>query len=510
MNRRAFLTALGAVATQQKLSPFHIQQAIIEPTDAIAAFTVSRFPYLQNVRGDRASILWATLEAGTGQVRYSSDGVNYQYVTARSTFFNRNDTGLLNNYFQYQADLTGLASGTDYVYGISMSGQDIAAAGETRFRTAGPGPFNFVVLGDSGWDQPLSPAQGLIANRLLVEKPAAVIHTGDLTYNPSGAFEGYQRNYFDYYASTMCSVPFFPCPGNHDYVYPNAGPYLAVHSPPTDGVPPGDRGRYYSFDWGNVHFVSLDAQQSLPQAVSGGGAMLRWLENDLRSTRQFWRIVYFHYPPFATGQNINDPQSALVRTYLVPILEKYGVQIAFSGHEHSYQRNVPIRNNNQVDSGIGTNYFTSGGGGAILYPVPDKPLVAIAKSNYHYLRVEVQGTQITVHAIRQDGVEIDTFAVKPTPVFSDDPRIVPVTISPGPVAGAFIRIVGRGLAGEEDFICTTTPPTQMAGVVVTVNGVPIQLLYVSPTQILAQLPFSVDGNVTIRVTTPNGVVEKSI
>ena len=131
MNRRAFLTALGAVATQQKLGPLHIEQAIIEAADA-AAFSVSRFPYLQNVRSDRASILWGTLEAGTGQVKYSSDGVNYRFVTARSTFFSRTDTGLLNNYFQYQADLTGLTPGTDYVYGINVNGQDIPAAGETR------------------------------------------------------------------------------------------------------------------------------------------------------------------------------------------------------------------------------------------------------------------------------------------------------------------------------------------------------------------------------------------
>jgi uncharacterized protein (TIGR03437 family) len=50
----------------------------------------------------------------------------------------------------------------------------------------------------------------------------------------------------------------------------------------------------------------------------------------------------------------------------------------------------------------------------------------------------------------------------------------------------------------------------MVGTVVTVNGVPVQLLYVSPTQIYAVLPFPVSGNVTIRVTTANGFIEKSI
>ena len=113
--------------------------------------------------------------------------------------------------------------------------------------------------------------------------------------------------------------------------------------------------------------------------------MLRWLENDLRTTRQFWRIVYFHYPPYATGVNVNDPQSLLVRQHMVPIFENNGVQLVLSGHEHSYQRSVPIRRSNMVASGVGTSYFTTGGGGAILYPVPDKSLVASKKSAYHYL-----------------------------------------------------------------------------------------------------------------------------
>jgi len=59
-------------------------------------------------------------------------------------------------------------------------------------------------------------------------------------------------------------------------------------------------------------------------------------------------------------------------------------------------------------------------------------------------------------------------------------------------------------------MCTPTPPTDLAGTVVTVNGQPIQLLYVSPTQIYAQLPFAIDGNITIRITTANGFVERSI
>jgi hypothetical protein len=511
MNRRTFLAAIGAAATQQKFGPAPTDVQVLdecEPPPPPPVITVSRFPYVQNVQNDRASILWATFEPGIGQVRYSSDGVNFKFVTAGARFFGRGETRLPFDFFQYQADLTGLEPNTDYVYSVTVDDQDVGSAGETRFRTAGPGPFKFIVFGDSGWG---GIEQGQIAQRIAAEKPAMVIHTGDLVY-PVGSYEYYQRNYFNFYGPTMSSVPFFPCLGNHDYDVPfvNGEAYLSIHSLPSEGVPAADRGRYYSYDWGNVHFISLDAHQALSAAVNAGGGMLRWLENDLRTTHQFWRIVYFHYPPHATGINVNDPPSALVRQHIIPIMENNGVQLVFSGHEHSYQRSVPMRRSNTVADGVGTHYFTSGGGGAIRYPVPlPKTVVKVAKSEYHYTRIDVQGTNLVVRSIRFDGSELDNITIAPTPAFSDEPRVTPVVLTPGPVPGATIRILGRGLAAEENFVCGPAQSV-VAGTVVTVNGVPVRLLYVSPTQIYAQLPFAVEGNMTLRVTTPNGFTERSI
>ena len=516
MNRRIFLTAVGAVATQQGLTglrqgfrPEDFESLGIDPIAPV--ITTSRYPYLQNVRNDRASILWATLESGTGIVEYSSDGINFNRVPAQRRPFTAAATGAPNDFVQYQANITGLQPATDYVYRVSVSGMDVTPGGEMRFRTAGPGPFNFIVLGDSGYG---SVEQYAIAQKILAESPAFVVHTGDLVYNPGGApgttIDLYQRNYFNYYYTTMSSVPFFPSPGNHDFG-PTLEPYLSIHAAPTENVPAADRGRYYSYDWGNVHFISLDGHESLDRAVNSGGPMLRWLENDLRSTRQFWRVVYFHYPPFAAGPNMNDVHSAWVRQYVVPILEAHGVQVVLTGHEHSYQRSQPTRKSAFVTPDVGTNYISSGGGGAFLYPVyTNYPVVAFGKSNFHYLRAEVRGTQITFHAIRHDGVEIDSYIVAPRPALSDDPSVVPVVITPGPAAGATIRIAGRALAAEEAFACTPIPPTDMAGTTVTVNGNPVQLLYVSGSQIYAQLPFNVDGNITVRVTTANGFSEISL
>jgi hypothetical protein len=152
----------------------------------------------------------------------------------------------------------------------------------------------------------------------------------------------------------------------------------------------------------------------------------------------------------------------------------------------------------------------SGGGGAFLYPVFDSPLVAAGRSMHHYLRVEVRGTRMTVHAIRFDGVEIDSITLAPQPAFADDPNTKPVSFQPAATAGALVRIAGRGFAPEESYVCAAVLPTEMSGISVMVNGRPISLLYVSGSQIYGQLPFTPTGNITVRVTTANGFVEISV
>src|SRR5437773_1306681 len=124
MNRRAFLTALGAVATQQKWARLthNTSSLAIDPAQDQTSVTTTRYPYLQNVRGDRASILWATLEPGIGQVQYSSDGINFKTAVARTRFFNTRETGQTQNYVQYQADISGLSANTDYVYSVTVNG----------------------------------------------------------------------------------------------------------------------------------------------------------------------------------------------------------------------------------------------------------------------------------------------------------------------------------------------------------------------------------------------------
>jgi hypothetical protein len=112
----------------------------------------------------------------------------------------------------------------------------------------------------------------------------------------------------------------------------------------------------YSFDYGNAHFVFLDANPHLFHQLLPGGtsydtppsfpfpaypSVLRdWLTHDLDASCQTWKVVVFHQPTYSSGNaTIRNDQMRRV----AKLLEDHGVNIVFNGHEHNYQRTHPLR-----------------------------------------------------------------------------------------------------------------------------------------------------------------------
>ena len=369
-----------------------------------------RLPYLQNVQSDRASVLWTTDQPGTGSVVYS-DGRSSKTAPAQVQAFPPEQTHLGTAFYQYRADLTGLAPGTTYNYAVTVDGQTLFPAsspsGAASFTTAGPGRFCFLVFGDSGAG---TPEQAKLAQWMTAESGVNfVLHTGDLAYE-EGTFDQFETRYFAVYARLMQRVAFFPTPGNHEYITDAAAPYLAVHALPDSPVPAADKGRYYSFDWSDAHFVSLDSNLLGTASESG---MLAWMEHDLEQTARIWRIVYFHHAPYPSGHHLDDPICQRAREVVVPIAERHGAQLVLAGHEHSYQRLAPLAGGVPAVSGLGTTYIISGGGGGALQDIGHLPATVVALDIYHYLRADVETNQLTIRAIGLDGKEFDRVTIGP-------------------------------------------------------------------------------------------------
>jgi len=462
-SRREFLRILAAGAA-------YSSGALAQ--SAAAAF---RSPYVQDVRADRATICWTSNEPGVGSVEYWDDSRAVRKSIASSV-----RTG--ESRYRFEAVLPRLAPGSSYGYRASMNGDRV---GISRFQTPGTAAFEFLAFGDSGTG---SQAQAQLAKRMLQHSASFVVHTGDLVY-PAGSYERYETLYFAYYEELMRSAPFFPCPGNHDYYETSCIPYRALHAVPGETVRSEDQGRYYSFDWGNAHFVSLDTNDSLFHAVHGSGDMLRWLDADLRSSQKFWRIVVLHHSPYAEGAHSGEIEGKMIRQYVSPILEKHGVTLVLNGHEHSYQRSVPIR---------GISYITTGGGGAPLFPVTPSPLLAQGAAEHHYIALAIDGSRLRARALRADGTELDAWELTPQP--SIQSVVDAASFGQELAADGLISIFGHHLTADE-----STPPVRL----VTLNEQPLPVLLATPTQINLLLP-QFTGEATLSVHAPNGVVTRKL
>jgi acid phosphatase type 7 len=336
-----------------------------------------RQPYVQNVSASSAVIAWVSEEPDSGLLEYGETpqlgrkGVDAQ-VDRR-----------------HAVTLPGLSPASTYYYRVT---EPDGASEIARFRTAPEGEdsrFAFAVIGDSGRGRKNQLAVAALLERL---KPDLMLHTGDVVY-PSGEERHYDRRFFVPYGRLLKEVPIFPVLGNHDLERGNGAAYLNnFHLPRND---PRGTGRYYSFDWGNAHFVALNSELYHEDSSGNPEEQKAWLERDLRETHQSWKIVYFHRPIYSSSKHGSDER---IREDLEPVLIRQGVDLVFSGHDHAYERTRPI---------CGVTYVLSGGGGKGLYPAGRSEWTAFSKSTHHAVVVRIDGERLSLEAVEPDGTVID-------------------------------------------------------------------------------------------------------
>ncbi len=473
--------------------------ALAAPT----APTCLRAPYLQNLTPSSATVLW-TLPVLIDAVLSVTDSNGVSHTSPASVSeFTPAVTGFTNSFFQYVATVSNLTAGTSYSYSLLYNGRPVPTALDVSLSFQTPGlnqSFKFLHLADSGTG---TAAQLQIASLMGQEYPDLVLANGDLAYE-FGTWAAVEDNYFGVYRDLMAQVPFFATLGNHEYMTQGGTPSVSACSANASGVPvpPPDRGRYYSFDWGNAHFVALDTNAPLARCDSGDTSMLAWLEKDLRATRKFWRIAVFHHPGYASGIHQDEPEAGRVRQYIVPLLEKYGVQLVLTGHEHNYQRTYPVLGGNVVspDTG-GIVYVTSGGGGKETYMSSPAAWIQKILSVNHFMRSEVSNWTLALSAVAADGTVADSMHLSPQPRIMAAP-IEPASSSHRLASGGLVSITGLNLCSLETH--PSAPLTQAHGTSVTLEGHAVAIVYADATRVNVQIPASFSGTGLLVLKTPNG------
>ena len=139
-----------------------------------------------------------------------------------------------------------------------------------------------------------------------------------------------------------------PTVGNHEYLTTSAAGYFDYR----DNIP-----HYYSYNTGGWHFISLDLTETYNQ-VAPSTAQYQWLENDLRTNTLPCVAAYFHHPRYSIGPQGDTAREAQVWA----LLAQYGVDVVLTGHDHSYQRWVPLDGSgNPAAQGI-TEFVVGTGG----------------------------------------------------------------------------------------------------------------------------------------------------
>ena len=335
-------TAGGADAGQFMLSA----AGSVLPAGPVAeAPTVVRGPYLQSGTSSSVIIKWRTDVATDSLVRYGldhdPDGLTLSATNSTPTT-------------EHAVQLTGLSADVKYFYSVGTSSALQLAGGDSdHFVVTAPvpgtaKPTRIWVIGDSGTaDANARAVRDYFLDFTGSRDPDLWIMLGDNAYE-DGTDAEYQAAVFETYSQVLPKTVLWPTLGNHDGSTADSttesGPYYDIFSLPRNGEAGGVASgteAYYSFDYGNLHFVCLDSYET---DRSSDGAMMTWLEADLAANDKEWVIAFWHHSPYSKGSGDSDElgHSIALRQNAVPLLERYGVDLVLTGHSHSYERSYLI------------------------------------------------------------------------------------------------------------------------------------------------------------------------
>ncbi len=342
-----------------------------------------RQPYVQRTTGTSAVVMWTTTDDTPVRVSVTTPAGEAVASVAAVGEPAKHFSG------QRVAEIEGLEPGATYCYQLEAG--KAALTERAGFRTAPPPgsgePVRFVAFGDSGDG---GDEQWLVRNQLDTVPFDLMLVTGDVAYS-SGTPKQLERGFFEVYQDLIRFIPTFPVAGNHDYETDEGAPLREAFALPENGGQGGEE-RWYSFDWGDVHFVGLDTEvMSEAQAA--------WLEADLAANDLPWVVVFAHRPPLSSGRHGSNEQ---FQRLFSPILRAHQVPLVLAGHDHHYERT------HAVD---GLTTIVTGGGGHGVRSVGASSFTAFAESVLHFVHVEIEGDRLTLRAIDATGRVFDTMTL---------------------------------------------------------------------------------------------------
>jgi len=405
-----------------------------------STITLSRGPYLQISTTNSIYINWRTNTSTDSKVWYGTTLGTYPNAVTSST-----------SSTEHSIQLTGLSTNTKYYYKVGTTAQSLQGDSSNYFYTnpavGSTGTVRIWAIGDFGvGSSQQNTVKDAYKNFRGSNYTNVWLTTGDNAYD-DGTDAEFTSNVFNYYKEAFKKWVFWPTPGNHDLHSASAsaqtGPYFDIFTLPKTAQAGGvasSTEAYYSYNYANIHFVSLQSYNSSFRSATG--AMATWLTNDLNANTQRWTVVYFHHPPYTKGSHDSDAdiEELEMRTNIIPILESHDVDLVLGGHSHAYERTYLIKGHTGLEStftsamklnsgsGVypnsylksspnfdGTVYVvcgTSGQVGNTSSGWPHNAMYVSTNTKYGSLAIDVTGDRLDAKFILSDGTTWDQFTIQ--------------------------------------------------------------------------------------------------
>jgi 3',5'-cyclic AMP phosphodiesterase CpdA len=244
-----------------------------------------------------------------------------------------------------------------------------------------PGSVKYAAFGDNGTGEPLQYDVARQMNTWHKKFPFDfVIMLGDNMYGDQRPSDFVVKFEQPYKPLLDAGVKFYASLGNHDDTTNDTYKYFNMGGQ-----------RYYTYARENVRFFVLDSNALDPKQVA-------WLDEVLKSSKDPWKICYFHHPLYSDGGR-HGP-SVDLRVVLEPMFVKYGVNVVYSGHDHIYERIKPQK---------GITYFVSGAGGQLRKGDLRRSTSTAAgyDQDLSFMLNEIVGDDLHFQVISRTGLTVD-------------------------------------------------------------------------------------------------------
>lgn len=335
-------------------------------------------------------------------------------IAANYAPFTDND----NKRYQYEAELTNLASGRSYEYRVLTSD---GASEWMKFKVADDNKLKVLIFPDSqsadysGWGKL---AKAAYKNNNETE---LFINMGDLVDN--GQDHSQWAAWFRALNGVQEHIPCSPILGNHECYndqwkvhLPEA--YVKYFPLPKNGSQNFDR-YYYAYDLGPCRFIALSTEWDEIGDFKSGLAEeeKEWIINAAKSDKP-WKVVMMHRDvlQYRTTKYPDAPEGFTEQGMIfMPLFEKLNIDIVFTAHLHTYRNRGRLKHFDSANSG--PYYILTGVAGDVRYPnlwvnhALDK-LVAPQPETDNYLTMTADNNTVNIKCYRDDGQLLDNMDIR--------------------------------------------------------------------------------------------------